>query len=93
MSPSQENIPLVLVNLVIRSILYQIGGLRERSYEPQRGYSRFRFQLTGMIVGFFWVLNSRFEDFFGVGKFWQVFLGVTWFSREFLEVFKTIFRS
>ena len=59
MSPSQENISLVLVNPVTRSILYRIGGLRERSYEPQRGYSRFQFQLTGMIEGFFWVLNSR----------------------------------
>ena len=50
--PSQENISLVLVNPVTRSgILCRIGGLRERSYEPQWGYSRF--QVTRMIEGFF----------------------------------------
>ena len=27
------------------------------------GYSRF--QMTGMIQGFFWVSNFRFQDFFG----------------------------
>ena len=31
------------------------------------------FQVTGMIEGFFWVLNFLFQDFVWVGKFWQVF--------------------
>ena len=61
--PSQENISLVLVNPVTRSILYRIGGLRERSYEPQWGYSRF--QVTRMIEGFFGGFEHKVQSQLG----------------------------
>ena len=37
------------------------------------GYSGF--QVTGMIEGFFWVLNFRFQDFFGYENLASIFLG------------------
>ena len=35
------------------------------------------FQVTGVIEGFFWVSNFRFQDFLGVRKLGKYFLGVT----------------
>ena len=44
-----------------------------RTLYYQGGYSGF--QVTGMIEGFFWVLNFRFQDFFGYENLASIFLG------------------
>ena len=49
---------------LMRTLYYQGGG---------GGYSGF--QVTGMIEGFFGVLNFRFQDFFGYENLASIFLG------------------
>ena len=43
------------------------------SYLTSQGWGYSGFQVTGMTEGFFWVRNLRFQDYFWLGKFWQVF--------------------
>ena len=42
---------------------------------PGRGGGYSGFQVTGMIEGFFGVLNFRFQDFFGYENLASIFLG------------------
>ena len=46
--------------------------------------------MTGVIEGFLWVLNFRFQDFFGYENLASIFFGKLDLSRDFLGVLKRI---
>ena len=53
-----------------------------KTYKNRGGGGYSGFQMTGMIEGFFWVRNFRFQDFFGKEDLARIFMGWFVLSRD-----------
>ena len=72
-------------NLLDNETNYQ----RRHFLDPGGGYSKF--QVAGMIKGFFGGLRFSIQGFFKVGKFGQVFFWILDLGRDFFGCSKVVF--